>query len=478
MAVLIQGGRLVTATSASNADVLCERGVITRIERSIDPRGVTLPPGERLEVVDARDRLVFPGFIDPHVHVYLPFMGTFAKDDWASASRAALVGGTTTLIEMICPGKGDEPLAAYETWAGKAAGRSFCDYSFHMGVTRWDALAEEQLREIVTGRGIRSLKVFLAYKGALGVDDRELYHALKLARELGVVVTAHCENETLIAEKQAELLASGRTGPEWHEPSRPARVEALGVEHLAAFAQATGAEVYVVHTSCRDALDSARAARARGVRMHVETVAPYLTLDSTFAERGTPAAVDKGEGTFPAFEGAKYVMSPPIRDRQHQEALWKALADGTIDCVGTDHAPFDFKGQKEMGRGDFTKIPNGIPSVEHRVDLMHTFGVRTGRIDLHRFVDALSTRPARIFGLKGKGDLFVGADADIVVYDPEHRSTISASTHHMRTDYSAWEGWEVRGRSETVLLRGEIVVRGGVLTVRDGEARGRLTPRQ
>lgn len=457
MPLLIRNGRIITPAEDRRADILCTGETITRIDPAIDP--ASCPPGT--QVIDASGKLVFPGFIDPHVHIHLPFMGTHARDTWESAGRAALVGGTTTLIEMICPARTDEPLAALETWRRKAEGIAPCDYSFHMGVTRFDDLAESQLREIVA-HGIRSFKVFLAYKGALGVDDRELYHALRLSRELGVIVAAHCENETLIAERQAELLAAGRTGPEWHEPSRPPRVEAEGVHHLMTFAELTGAEVYIVHTSCPEAVEEAQRGIARGVRAHVEVVIPHLVLDRSLAERH-------------GFEGAKYVMSPPLRDRARVDAMWRHLESGAIATVATDHAPFDFETQKAMGRGDFTRIPNGIPSVEDRVNLLYTHGVRAGRIDLSTFVDLASTRAARIFGLKGKGTIAPGADADLVVYDPEHHGVISARTHLMATDYSAFEGWEIKGRPAVVTLRGEVVARDGRFVGRAG--RGRAVPR-
>src|SRR5262249_7844169 len=255
----------------------------------------------------------------------------------------------------------------------------------HMGVTRWDDKTPEALRRVV-GDGTASFKVFLAYKGAFGIDDAELYQTLELAQRLGVIVTAHCENAEAVARLQRRLLAEGKTGPEWHEPSRPPAVEAEGVHHLVTFAELTGAHVYVVHTSCAEALAAARRARERGVRLWVETVVPYLVLDRTDAER-------------PDFGGAKYVMSPPLPERRHQQALGHALAAGQIATVATDHAPFDFRKQKEMGRGDFTKIPNGIPGVQDRVPLLYTHGVADGRIDLHRFVDVASTRAAKLFGL-------------------------------------------------------------------------------
>lgn len=441
MSLLIKKGRIVTAADDFVGDVLCEGETITAV-------GKNLPAPDGTEVIDATDKLVFPGFIDPHVHIYLPFMGTYAKDTYDSASRAALVGGTTSLIEMVCPGRDEDPVEAYRLWKSKAEGLSACDFGFHMGVTRFDSSTPAKLREIVED-GTTSFKVFLAYKGALGVDDEELYKTLALAKDLGVIVTAHCENETLVASLQEKLLAEGKTGPEWHEPSRPPIVETEGVQHLMTFAELTGAHVYVVHTSCKGAVHAAAEARLRGVNAWVETVVPYLTLDASYAEQ-------------PEFEGAKYVMSPPIRPKRHQPFLWDALRSRAISTVATDHAPFDFAGQKEMGRDDFTKIPNGIPSIEHRVRMLYTHGVATGRIDLNTFVDAASTQAAKIFGMfPRKGTIAVGADADLVIYDPSVKETISAAEHLMDTDYDAYEGWEVQGRCDLVTVRGRTMVREG-----------------
>jgi dihydropyrimidinase len=441
MALLIKNGEIITADSRRRADILCEGETITRIGA-----GLEAPPGA--QVVDAAGKYVFPGFIDPHVHITLPFMGTFAKDTYETASRAALVGGTTTLIEMCCPSRADDALTGFEHWMAQAAGKSACDFSFHMGATRFDDTTESQLREIVR-RGISSFKIFLAYKGAFGIDDTELYRTLRLAKELGVIVTAHCENETLVLERQKELLAAGKTDPGRHYESRPPQVEAEGVHHLMTFAGLTGASTYIVHLSCREALDEALAARARGVDVSIETLIQYLVLDKTWAER-------------PDFEGAKYVMSPPLRDAANQPILWRGLREGTIQTVATDHAPFDFVGQKRMGISDFTRIPNGIPSLEERINLLFTHGVKAGRIDLHTLVNVASTQVAKLFDLyPRKGAIQPGADADLVVFDPDYRGVISARTHHMNVDYSAFEGWEIEGRPSVVTVRGEIAVRDG-----------------
>jgi dihydropyrimidinase len=456
MSLLIKNGEIVTASERYIADIWCEGETITRIDC-----GIEAPPGA--EVIDAAGKYVFPGFIDPHTHIYLPFMGTYAKDTYETGSQAALVGGTTTIFDMCCPARSQEALDGFETWNAQSAGKSACDYSYHMGVTKFDANTEAQLREIVR-RGVSSFKIFLAYKGAFGIDDAELYRTLKLAKELGVIVAAHCENETLIAERQKELLAAGLTGPEQHHESRPPLVEAEGVHHLMTFAELLGTAIYIVHLSCEEALDNALAARQRGVRVWVETLIQYLVLDKAYAER-------------PDFEGAKFVMSPPLRDKRNQAVLWNGLRSGLVNTVATDHAPFDFVGQKPMGKEDFTKIPNGIPSLEDRVNLLYTFGVKAGKIDLHTFVNVASTQTAKLFGLfPRKGAIQPGADADLVIYDPEWRGTISAKTQTMNVDYSAFEGWKLEGRPSIVTVRGEVAVREGKFVGRPG--RGQFLRRE
>ncbi|MBY0506659.1 MAG: dihydropyrimidinase [Bryobacteraceae bacterium] len=453
--LLIRNADIVTADSRYRADIYAEGETITRIGQQLE-----VPVGA--EIIDATGRLVFPGFIDPHVHLYLPFMATFAKDTHETGSIAALVGGTTTYLEMCCPSRLDDALEGYELWKSKAAGASACDYSFHMSVTRFEKHTEAQLREIVRD-GIASFKIFLAYKDFFGVDDGEMYQTLRLAKQLGVITTAHCENAELVGRLQANLVAEGKTGPEWHEPSRPESVEAEGTHRFATFLENTGAAGYVVHLSCAGALQAAIAAKQRGTRLWVESVLPHFLLDKTYAER-------------PGVEGRKHVMSPPLRDRRNQRVLWDALAAGLIDTVGTDHCPFD-TAQKELGESAFTQIPNGIPGIEERVNLLYTYGVKRGTLDLHRFVDVASTRAAKLFGLfPRKGTIAVGSDADLVVYDPSYRGTVSAKTQHTNCDYSGFEGFALEGRPAVVTVRGRVQVRDGVFVGERG--RGRLLRRE
>src|SRR3954454_16514399 len=454
MPLLIRNGEVVTADARFRADIYVEDETIPRNGRDLDA-----PP--QAEVIDASGKLVFPGFVDPHVHIYLPFMATFAKDTHETASIAALIGGTTTYVEMCCPSRMDDALEGYQLWKSKASDKSACDYTFHMSVTKWEAKTEGQLREIVRD-GITSFKVFLAYKGFFGVEDGELYSTLALARELGVIVTAHCENAELVSRLQEKLIAEGKSGPEWHEPSRPESVEAEGTHRFATFLENTRATGYVVHLSCERALRVALAAKERGVKVFVESVIPHFLLDKTYAER-------------PGVEGMKHVMSPPLRDARNHKPLWDALSSGLIDTVGTDHCPFDTE-QKLLGKDTFTQIPNGIPGIEERVNLLYTYGVKRGTLDIHRFVDAASTRPAKIFGLfPRKGTIAIGSDADLVVYDPSYRGVLSAKTQHVNNDYNGFEGLEVEGRPWVVTVRRKVQVRDGQFVGERG--RGQLRRR-
>ena len=455
MALLIRNGEIVTVGSRVQADIYVENETITRIGK-----GIEAPPNA--EIIDATGKLVFPGFIDPHVHIYLPFMATFAKDTHETGSIAALIGGTTTYIEMCCPNRNDDALEGYQLWKSKADGKSACDYAFHMSVTKFVEETESQLQQIVAD-GTASFKLFLAYKNFFGVDDAEMYKTLELAKRLGVIVTAHCENAELVARLQQKLLAEGRTGPEWHEPSRPESVEAEGTSRFATFLENTVATGYVVHLSCEKALHVVLEAKSRGVKIHVESVLPHFLLDKSYAER-------------PGVEGMKHVMSPPLRAKHNQAVLWKALALGSIDTVGTDHCPFDTK-QKLLGKNSFVNIPNGIPGIEDRVNLLYTHGVKRGRLDLDRFVDAASTRAAKLFGLfPRKGTIAVGSDADLVVYDPNYRGVVSAKLQHVNNDYNAFEGMEIEGRPSVVTVRGIVQVRDGKFVGERG--RGKMLKRE
>jgi dihydropyrimidinase len=455
MALLIRNGEIVTVGSRVRSDVYVENETITRIGKNLQAA-----PGA--EIIDATGKLIFPGFIDPHVHIYLPFMATFAKDTHETGSISALIGGTTTYIEMCCPNRNDDALEGYQLWKSKAEGKSACDYAFHMSVTKFVKETESQLRQIVAD-GTASFKIFLAYKNFFGVDDGEMYQTLELAKRLGVIVTAHCENAELVARLQQKLLAEGKTGPEWHEPSRPESVEAEGTGRFATFVENTRATGYVVHLSCEKALRAALDAKSRGVKIHVESVLPHLLLDKSYAERS-------------GVEGMKHVMSPPLRARHNQDVLWRALEAGSIDTVGTDHCPFDTQ-QKLLGKDSFVNIPNGIPGIEERVNLLYTHGVKHGRLDLDRFVEAASTRPAKLFGLfPRKGTISVGSDADLVIYDTNYRSTVSAKAQHTNNDYNGFEGMEIEGRPSVVTVRGKVQVRDGQFIGERG--RGKMLKRE
>jgi dihydropyrimidinase len=455
MGLLIKNGEIVNVGLSERADVYVENETITRIGKNLE-----VPAGT--EVIDATGKFVFPGFIDPHVHVYLPFMSTFAKDTHETASIAALIGGTTTYIEMCCPNRNDDALAGYELWKSKAAGRSACDYAFHMAVTKFVKETEAQLRQIVSD-GASSFKIFLSYKNFFGVDDGEMYQTLVLAKKLGVIVTAHCENAELVARLQEKLLSEGKIGPEWHEPSRPESVEAEGTGRFATFLENTGATGYVVHLSCEKALRVALAAKDRGVKIHIESVLPHFLLDKTYAER-------------PGVDGMKHVMSPPLREKSNQAALWNALSKGDIDTVGTDHCPFDME-QKKLGTDAFTNIPNGIPGIEDRVNLLYTYGLKRGSLSMDRFVDSASTRAAKLFGLyPRKGAVAVGSDADLVIYDPEYRGVVSVKTQHVNNDYNGFEGMEIEGRPSVVTVRGKVQVRDGKFVGERG--RGKMLKRE
>jgi dihydropyrimidinase len=387
----------------------------------------------------------------------LPFMGTVSLDDFETGGAAGIAGGTTTFIDFVIPDRGDDPLEVLAAWREKSK-IATCDYAYHMAVTWWGEKSEEWLRTCVEKEGITSIKVFMAYRGAIGVDDTELIHALSAAAKLGMVVTVHAEHGEMVVELQNQLASEGKTGPRYHALSRPSPVEGEATNRVLMLARLTGATAYIVHMTCRESVEALARARAEGQRCYGETCPQYLLLDDSVYEK-------------PGFDGAAYVMSPPIRPKGHQEVLWRALSSGILQTVGTDHITFS-REQKEMGKDDFRLIPNGAGGIQDRLSLLYHHGVRTGRIDLQQFVDLTSTRAAKIFHLyPRKGSITVGADADLVVWDPEGTRTISAKTHFHRNDESIYEGFEVTGGPSTGLGGGRIAYRDGDLRAERGAGR-------
>lgn len=450
MRTLITNGRIVTAVDDYTADILIDGETITAIGRNLASIA-----GEVDLQIDASRKLVIPGGIDPHTHLDLPFGGTSSSDDFETGTRAAAFGGTTTIIDFAVQYKGQALNEALDAWFAKAEGKAAIDYGFHLIVTD---LPDERLPELgaLIDQGVSSFKLFMAYPGVFLVDDGTIFKAMSAAGERGGLICMHAENGVVIDVLVKRALAEGRTAPKYHALTRPTRAEAEGVHRAIAIAEMAESPVYIVHLSCDDALREVQAARDLGLPAYAETCPQYLFLDYSCYE---------AEG----FEGAKYVMTPPLRDRSNQEKLWRGLRMNDLQVISTDHCPFCFKEQKELGRDDFSKIPNGGPGVENRMSLVYDGGVASGRISLNRFVELTSTAAAKIFGLfPRKGTIAVGSDADIVIFDPEREMTISAATHHMRVDYSAYEGRRARGVAETVLSRGRVVVENGEFKGRAG----------
>ena len=451
MRTLIEHGRIVTAVDSYTADILIEGETIAMIGK--DLKKVI---GEVDRRIDATNKLVIPGGIDPHTHMDLPFGGTASSDDFETGTRAAAFGGTTTIIDFAVQYHGQALNEALDAWFGKAEGRASIDFGFHLIVTD---LPDERLPELkaLIIQGVTSFKLFMAYPGVFLVDDGTIFKAMTAAGESGGLICMHAENGVVIDVLVKRALAEGRTAPKYHALTRPTKAEAEGVHRAIAIAEIANSPVYIVHLSCYDALKEVQAARDLGLPAFAETCPQYLLLDDRLYEQ---------EG----FEGAKYVMTPPLRDRANQELLWRGLRGNDLQVISTDHCPFCFKEQKELGRHDFSKIPNGGPGVENRMSLIYHHGVGAGRINLNRFVELTSTAAAKIFGLfPKKGTIAIGSDADLVIFDPEREQTISSATHHMRVDYSAYEGWKVKGVTEVVLSRGNVIVEHGVWQGKKGD---------
>ena len=441
MSILIKNGRIITAVDDYMGDVFIENETITHIGKSLDM--------EADEILDASGKYLFPGGLDPHTHLDMPFGGTVSADDFETGTRAAAHGGTTTLIDFAIQTKGQSTLEALDTWHAKAEGKTAIDYGFHMIVTD---LEDDRVHEMkmLADEGVTSYKLFMAYPGVLYVDDGTIYRAMRKAGENGTVVCMHAENGIVIDEIVKRALAEGKTEPKYHALTRPTRMEAEGVHRAISIAEVANVPVYIVHLSSSDALEQVMLARNRGVHAFAETCPQYLFLDHSYYEQ---------EG----FEGAKYVMTPALREKWNQDELWKGLKFGDLQSISTDHCPFCFKDQKTLGIDDFSKIPNGGPGVENRMSLVFNGGVNSGRISLNKFVELTSTAAAKTFGLfPKKGTIAVSSDADIVIFDPNRKETISINnscTHHMRVDYNAYEGFEVTGFTETVLSRGKIIIK-------------------
>jgi dihydropyrimidinase len=448
MRILIKSGRVVTAVDDYMADVVVEDGKIELIGRRLDV--------EADRVIDASGKLVIPGGIDPHTHMELPFGGTFSSDDFRTGTIAAAHGGTTTIIDFAVQYRGESLLRAVDNWHKKAEGKAAIDYGFHLIVTDLPGERLPELKQLID-EGVSSFKLFMAYPGVFLVDDGTIFRAMRAAGQSGGLICMHAENGIVIDELIKLALAEGKTAPKYHALTRPTKAEAEGVHRAIAIAEIAGSPVYIVHLSCFDALEEVRRARDLGLPAYAETCPQYLFLDYKLYEQ---------EG----FEGAKYVMTPPLREKWNQEKLWQGLAGNDLQVISTDHCPFCFKEQKELGLNDFTKIPNGAPGVENRMSLIYQGGVLEGRISLNRFVELTSTAAAKIFGLfPRKGTIAIGSDADIVIFDPNREMTISAATHHMNVDYNAYEGMRVRGVAETVLSRGRIIVENGRYVGRPGD---------
>jgi dihydropyrimidinase len=448
VSVLIKGGRIITAADDYVGDVYAEEERITLVGESLET--------DADHVIDATGRYVLPGCVDPHTHLDMPFGGTVTIDDFTSGQTSAAFGGTTCHVDFVIQSHGQSFGEALETWHAKREGKQIIDCGFHMAVT--DLGEGGSLEELASlpEQGVTSYKLFMAYKGTLQVDDETLFRTMEVAAETGALVMVHAENGDAIDILVKQALAAGNTAPHFHALTRPPELEGEATNRAIQLAHVAGAPLYVVHVSCREAVEPIARAREEGWDVWGETCTQYFFVDSTYLER-------------PGFDGAKYVYTPPPRAQENQEILWHAVQSDILSVVSTDHCAFLWNGQKTLGKDDFSKIPNGAPGLENRLHMIHEYGVRAGRIGLNRMVELLSTNPAKLFGLyPRKGTIAPGSDADIVVFDPDRRHMVTAATHHSKSDYNLFEGTEVTGSPEVVLLRGAVLVENGELIAEPG----------
>jgi dihydropyrimidinase len=452
MRTLISNGTVVTADGSYDADVLIDGEKVAQIGSGLAASGATAD-----ETIDARGKWVIPGAIDVHTHMELPFGGTFAKDTFETGTRAAAFGGTTSIVDFAVQSRGKSLREGLDAWHAKAEGNAVGDYGFHMIMSDVNDATLKEMDKLVA-EGVPDFKLFTAYPGVFYSDDGAIFRAMQQTAKNGGLIMMHAENGMAIDIVAADLVADGKTDPLYHGIARHPIFEGEATNRVIRLAEAADVPVYIVHLSARDALDEVREARDRGAKAFAETCPQYLFLSLD----------DMGNG----FDGAKFVCSPPLRPKDHQAELWTGLVKDDLQVVSTDHCPFDFKGQKDLGKGDFRKVPNGLPGVEDRVDLLHDGGVVGGKMTRERWVEVISTAPAKLFGMyPQKGAVAVGSDADLVVYNPGRKRTISAKTHHMNVDYSCYEGRAVQGASDVVLSRGSVIVRDGKFTGRKGQGR-------
>ncbi|MFD2934527.1 dihydropyrimidinase [Spirosoma flavum] len=436
MSILIKNGRIITAADEYVADIFIEGETISAIGKNLSVQADT--------TIDATGKLVFPGGIDPHVHLDMPFMGTFSSDTHETGTRAALYGGTTTVIDFVLQKQGHSLKEALAEWNSRANGTTVGDYSFHMAVTDFNENTRAEIKEMVENEGITSFKTFMAYKGALMIDDSQMIGLMQEVKKQGGMVTVHATNGDVIDYLVAKHKSEGKLTPLYHYLSQPEVTESEASSRFADMTDYTGCPGYIVHMTCEGALNAVRNATRRNQKVFVETCIQYLILDASLY----------GDD----FDGAKWVMSPPLREKKDQQTLWAGINQGLVQVVATDHCPFMWE-QKLMGKDDFSKIPNGHPAIENRMELLYSEGVHKGKITLNKYVEVACTNPAKIFGMfPRKGTIAVGSDADIVVFDPNETHTLSAKTHHMNVDYSGYEGREVTGKVKTVLLRGKVAI--------------------